>query len=295
MRFRDRGAWGLTLYSVRTSASSDSVWLENRPSGRWLPKLGLRELWLYRELTLALAGRDLKLRYKQAAFGIAWAVLQPVAGAAVFTVVFGRLADLPSDGIEYPVFVYAGLSVWIYVSTAVDAAAQSLVEHRDLVTKTYFPRMLAPLAAVLPGLIDLVLSWVILGVLMAVYGEAPGWALILLPLWVLAAVTVALGAGLWLAALNALYRDVRYALSFLLQLWLFASPVVFPSSLVHDGWAYVFSANPVVGVLDGFRWSLVGGDPPGAEDLVSLFTAVALLIGGVTYFARVQRQIVDRI
>jgi lipopolysaccharide transport system permease protein len=250
---------------------------------------------MYRELVAVLATRDLKLRYKQTAFGIAWAVLQPVAGVIVFSIVFGRLADVPSDGIAYPVFVYAGLSVWIYLSGAVDTAAQSLVGHRDLVTKTYFPRLLAPVAAVLPGLIDLVVSWVILAILMVVHGETPTVAVALLPLWIVAAAIVALGAGLWLSALNALYRDVRYALGFLLQIWLFASPVVFPSSLVDGRWAYLFSANPAVAVLDGFRWSLVGGPAPGREDLVSLLTAAMLLLGGGAYFAAVQRRIADRI
>jgi lipopolysaccharide transport system permease protein len=274
---------------------SSAVWLENRPSAGWFPRLDLGEAWAYRELTYYLALRDLKLRYKQTAFGVAWALLQPAAGVLVFSIVFGRLAGVPSDGLPYPVFAYAGLSVWIYFSGAVDAAAQSLVEHRDLVTKTYFPRVLAPAAAVLPGLLDLAISWIILAILMLAYGVAPSLAVLLLPLWVLAAVLVALGAGLWLSALNALYRDVRYALTFLLQLWLFASPVVFPSSLVDGAWRYLFGVNPVVGVLDGVRWSLIGGPAPGVQDAVSALAAAILLVTGAVYFRRVERRIADRI
>jgi lipopolysaccharide transport system permease protein len=277
------------------AVQSDSPWLENRATKGWLPRLDLRELWLYRELALNLALRDLKLRYKQAAFGAAWALIQPAAAALVFTVVFGRLAGLPSDGIEYPVFVYAGLVVWLYFSGATDSGAQSLVEQRELVTKIYFPRVLAPLAAVLPGLVDFALSLGLLGVLMLVYGVSPTTALLMLPAWIAGLVGVALAAGLWLSALNALYRDVRYALPFLIQLWLFASPVVYPSSLVEGTWSYVYAANPMVGLLDGFRWSLVGGPSPGPEGLVSLASGLALLAGGAIYFHAVERQLVDRI
>lgn len=280
---------------MHVTAEAEGPWLENRPSKGWLPRLNAQELWTYRELTYFLALRDLKVRYKQTAFGVAWAILQPVAGAVVFTIVFGRLAKVPSDGIEYAVFVFAGLSVWVYVAGAVDAAAQSLVEHRELVTHTYFPRLLAPFAAVLPGLIDFAISLVILAVFMAVYGVAPSLALLTLPLWFLAVVLVALGAGLWLSALNALYRDVRYTLAFLTQLWLFASPVVFPSSLVEGTGAYFFAANPMVGVLDGFRWCLIGAPPPGLEDVVSLGVGAMLLVSGAVYFRRVERRVADRI
>ena len=271
------------------------MWLENRPSTGWLRQLNVRELWLYRELVYHLALRDLKLRYKQTAFGVAWAILQPLLGVLIFSVVFGRLADVPSDGIVYPVFVYAGLVVWVYLSGSVTAAAQSLVEDRDLVTKVYFPRLLAPLAAVLPGLIDLAISLAILALFMIGYGVAPGPALLTLPLWILGAVAVAVGAGLWLSALNALYRDVRYTLAFGIQLWLFISPVVFPSSLVEGGWRFLFSANPAVGVIDGFRWSVIDGPPPGAEDLVSLAACLFLLVSGGIYFRHVERRLADKI
>jgi lipopolysaccharide transport system permease protein len=276
-------------------ATREPAWFENRPSTRWLPRLNLRELWRYRELAYHLALRDIKVRYKQTAFGVAWAVLQPLLGVLVFSIVFGRLVDVPSDGIDYPVFVYAALVVWVYLSASVDAAAQSLVEYRDLVTKVYFPRLLAPLAAVLPGLVDLAISLAILAVFMIGYGVAPDLALLTLPLWILGAVAVASGAGLWLAALNALYRDVRYTLAFGLQLWLFISPVVFPSSLVDGGWRFVFSVNPAVGLIDGFRWSAIGGPPPGAEDVVSLAVCLLLLVTGAAYFRHVERRLADKI
>lgn len=271
------------------------IWFENRPSEGRLPRLNLRELWFYRRLGYELAIRDLKVRYKQTFFGVAWAVLQPVVAAIIFSVVFGNLADVPSDGLPYAVFVYAGLTAWIYISTSVDAAARSLVEDRELVTKVYFPRLLAPFAALLPGLLDLAISLVILAILMIAYGVAPDLALLTLPLWMAGLVLIALGAGLWLSALNALYRDVRYALSFGIQLWLFVSPVVFPSSLVDDDWEYLFSLNPVAGAIDGFRWATIDAPPPGTEDLVSLVVTVLLLVSGAIYFRRTERVLADRI
>lgn len=275
--------------------AGQEVWTENRPSRGWLPRIDLRELWLFRETAYHLALRDLKLRYKQTALGIAWAVLQPLVAVVLFTFVFGRLADIPSDGIDYAVFALAGLIPWLYVSNSVETAAESLVESRDLVTKAYFPRILAPVAAVLPGLVDLLPSLTILAVFMVAYGVAPDAALVTLPLWLMAALLVALGVGLWLAALNALYRDVRYAVGFGMQVWLFASPVVFPSSLVEGTERVLFSLNPMVGVIDGMRWALVSAPSPPVEDLVSLASGVVLLVSGVVYFQRVERQMADRI
>lgn len=268
-------------------------WVENRPATRWLPRLDVRELWAYRELAYALALRDVKLRYRQTLFGALWALLQPLGAAAIFALVFGRLVDVPSDGLPYPAFVYAGLVIWTYVSNSVDAASRSLVERADLVTKVYFPRLHMPLAAVLPGVLDLGISLLLLGALAFAYGVVPGAAVILLPLWVGAAVLVAFAAGVWLATLNVEFRDVRHALGFIVQVWLFASPVVYPSSLV-DGWAaYVFAVNPLVGVLDGFRWSALGGPAPGADALVSLAAGVVLLVTGLVYFRRAERRFAD--
>lgn len=275
--------------------AGQDVWTENRPARGWLPRLDLRELWLFRETAYHLALRDLKLRYKQTALGVVWVVLQPLVAVFLFTFVFGRLADIPSDGVPYAVFAYSGLLGWLYVSSAVEAAAESLVESRDLVTKAYFPRILAPVAAVLPGLVDLLPSVVILAIFMLAYGVAPDVALITLPVWVAAAVLVALGVGLWLAALNALYRDVRYAVGFGLQVWLFASPVVFPSSLVEGAERWLFALNPMVGVIDGMRWALVDAPAPPVEDVVSLASGLAILISGAIYFQRVERRMADRI
>jgi lipopolysaccharide transport system permease protein len=269
--------------------------VEIRPSIGWLPRLNLVEFWSYRELTLALALRDLKLRYRQTAIGVAWAVLQPLAGAALFSIFFGHLAKLPSDGIPYPVFVYAGLVVWWYFSSSILAAAESLVENHKLVTTVYFPRLVAPSAAILPGFVDLSISLVILGGFMAVYEVRPGLEMLTLPLWCAAAVATSLGVGLWLSALNVLYRDIRYAFGFVVQIWLFASPVVFSSSLVTGAWQYVYAVNPMVGVIDGFRWSLLSAPDPGPEDLVSLASALVLLTTGTVYFRRLERQFADRI
>ena len=221
----------LPLVAQRERAAEP--WIESRPSTGGFPSLRIGEAWQYRALARALALRDLQLRYKQTVFGVAWAVIQPLGAALVFTLVFDRWVGLPSDGIPYPVFVLTGLAVWFYFSSSLEAAAQSLVDNDELVTKVYFPRLLAPLAAVLPGLIDLLLSLIVVGVFMiGTTSRLSG--LVTLPLWIGAAVFVAFGPGVWLAALNVLYRDVRYTLVFLLQLWFFASPVVFPASIVPE-------------------------------------------------------------
>jgi lipopolysaccharide transport system permease protein len=270
-------------------------WTESRPARGWLPRLDLRELWTYRELAAFLAARDLRLRYRQTFFGVAWAVIQPVAAAAIFGLFLGRLAGLPSDGYPYLPFVLSGLVAWLYVSTAVTAAARSLVDQRPMVTKVYFPRLLAPLAAVLPGLLDLLISLVIVAGVLAVSGVSPGLPLVTLPLWIGSAVVVSASIGILLAALNALYRDVQFALTFVLQAWLFASPVVYPTSLVHGDAKALFALNPMVGVIDGFRWALLDDPTLGPHDLVSLAVTVVVLVFGVAYFQRVDRTLADRI
>jgi lipopolysaccharide transport system permease protein len=282
-----------TAANAAAVAGEEAVWVENSPARDWYPGVILRELWAYRELALVFALKDLKVRYKQTFFGIAWAVLQPLVGVLIFSVFLGRLAGVPSDGIPYPVFVYSGLAIWIYFSTSVTAAAQSLVDNRELVTKIYFPRLLAPLAAVFPGLLDLAIALAILAVFMAIYGVVPDAAILLLPAWILAALVLAFAVGLWLSALNVKYRDVRYALGFLMQVWLFASPVVFPSSLVEGMWRYAYAANPMVGVIDGFRWSLAAGPFPGLDGLVSLAAGIIIFVSGIVYFRRVERSFAD--
>jgi lipopolysaccharide transport system permease protein len=266
-----------------------------RPRTRWWPGLGLGQLWAYRELGLTLALRDLQLRYRQTLLGIAWAVLQPLAAMVAFSWVFGQIAGIPSDGLPYPVFVLAGVSVWFFISTAVTAAAESLTEHTDLVTRVWFPRLLAPIAAVLAGIVDLLVGLLLLALVMAVYGVAPPVQALTLPVWILGTILMAMAAGFWLAAANVLYRDVRYALTFLLQLWLFVSPVVFPTSLVDEPWRYLFALNPAVGLIDGLRWALLGAAAPGPELAVSFISLLLLLLSGTWYFRRVERTFADRI
>lgn len=270
-------------------------WIENRAPRGWRPHISLRETWEYREVAYALATKDLSVRYKQTFFGVAWAVMQPVLAVILFTVIFGRLAGLPADGLPYAVFAYAGMSLWLYMSGSTSSAALSLVDNRNLVSKVFFPRVLAALAAAVPGLVDLVAALGILAVLMLVYDVAPGVQVLLAPLWILAGVFVVIGVGLWLCALNVKYRDVKHVLPLGIQLWFFASPVVYSSALVDGAWQYVYAINPAVGVLDGFRWSVLDAPPPGPDGLVSLASALLLLVGGVVYFHRVERHVADLI
>jgi lipopolysaccharide transport system permease protein len=276
----------------RLQAKRGERWIENRPASRW-GTLDLREIWAYGELGLTFALKDVKVRYKQTFFGVAWVIVQPLLAVLIFTVIFGRLAHLPADRIPYPVFAYAGMTIWLYFSSAVTSAAQSLVENRDLVSKVYFPRVLAPAAAVAPGLLDLGISLGVLTILMAAYGVQPGPQLALFPVWILATVMFAFAVGLWLSALNVQYRDVKYVLGFLMQIWLYASPVVYAASLVKGDWTYLFAANPMVSLLNGFRWSLVGTPAPGREALVSLAVGVLVLLSGVGYFRRVESYFSD--
>jgi ABC-type polysaccharide/polyol phosphate export permease len=267
-------------------------WVENRPSGGFRA-LDVRELWHYRELALFLALRDLKVRYKQAVFGAAWAILQPIAGVAVFTLVFRRLADMPSDGLPYPVFSYVGLSAWTYLSGGVTKATQSLVANSALVTKVYFPRILAPLAAVLPGLLDLGLALALLLVIMPFFDVTPTWAIATTPLWLATAVLVVVGVGLWLGTLNVSYRDVSQGITLVVQLWLFLSPIAYPTSSIDGPLRWVYALNPVVAVVEGLRWALIGAPWPGNIVFVSLGVAVLLLAGGAAYFLRSERRFAD--
>lgn len=279
--------------SRRPDRRPQPEWIENRPSQRWLPRLDLHELWSYRELGWALAQKTLRVRYKQTIFGVSWAVIQPLVAVLVFTVVFGKLAKLPTDGIPYSVFSYAGMIVWIYISSSVSGAAQSLVESRDLVTKIYFPRLTAPLSAAIPGLIDLAIAFVVLVGMMAILGVVPGPAVVLLPAWILAAMVTGLVIGIPLAALNVKYRDVRVALPLLIQVGLYASPVAYSASLFTGVWSYIYALNPVVTVLDGFRWSIADGPAPGPQAFVSLAVVVVVGVTGFVYFRRVERSFAD--
>jgi lipopolysaccharide transport system permease protein len=265
-----------------------------RPSSGWVP-LRLAELWDYRELLFFLTWRDVKVRYKQTLLGAAWALIQPVCTMLVFSLFFGQLAKVPSDGVPYPIFSYAALLPWGYFSQALGQASNSLVGSANLVTKVYFPRLIVPMSSVLSGVIDFAIAFMLLIVMMAYYHIAPTPAIVFLPaLFVLALVT-ALAVGLWLSSLNVAYRDVRYVVPFLVQFWLFATPVVYPSSLLGEPWRTLYGLNPMVGVVEGFRWALLGTPPPGPMLVVSAVVAVALLISGVAYFRRVERTFADLI
>lgn len=284
--------YGTSGYRSRVAAEASGRWTENRPT-RGLRAVRLRELWDYRELAYFLALRDVKARYKQAAFGVAWAVIQPVAGVALFTLVFRKLASVESDGLPYPVFALVGFLAWTYFASTLTAAVASLVANSALVTKVYFPRVTAPVSALLPGLINLLPGLAVLAVLMVHYRVAPNLALLAFPLCLLWLAAAALGVGLLLSTLNVRYRDVGSVVATLLQLWLFASPVAYPTSLVPPEWRALYSVNPMAGVIDAFRWSLVGGPAPGPEALVSLGTTVVLLVAGLTYFASSERRFAD--
>jgi lipopolysaccharide transport system permease protein len=264
-----------------------------RPSGGWRA-LDLAELWRYRELLFFLTLRDVKLRYKQTALGVAWAVLQPLLTMAVFTIFFGNLGKMPSDGKPYAVFVLAALVPWQLFAYALTQSSNSLVAEQRLITKVYFPRLIVPVASVLAGLVDFLVALVLLLVLMAGYGVAPGWGVLTAPVFALFAVLTALAVGLWLSALNVQYRDVRYTIPFLTQFWLFATPVAYPASIVPEAYRPLYGLNPMAGVVEGFRWALLGTDaPPWGLVAVSAGVVLGLLTGGLFYFRRMEKTFAD--
>jgi lipopolysaccharide transport system permease protein len=264
-----------------------------RPATGWVP-LRLRELWEYRELLYFLTWRDIKVRYKQTALGAAWAVIQPFFTMVVFSIFFGRLAKLPSEGVPYPVFTYCALVPWTYFATALTQSSNSLVDHARLITKVYFPRILVPAAAVIAGLVDLAIAFVVLVGMLLWYGVTPGPAVLLLPLLALLATITALAVGLWLSALNVQYRDVKYTIPFLVQFWLFLTPVAYSSTLVPERWRALYALNPMTGVVEGFRWALLGHRAaPGPMLLISIASVLLLLIGGLFYFRRMEQRFAD--
>jgi len=271
---------------------AEMAWIENRPTRGWRA-LDVREVWRYRQLVRSFARRDLTVRYRQAALGVVWAILQPLAGALMFTVVFTRVAHVQSGDIPYLLFAFVGWVGWTYFAGAMGQASNSLVRNANLVTKVYFPRITAPIAAVLPGLADLGVGLVFAIPILVRYDTGPGLAILALPAAVAMLVVAALGAGLALGSLHVRYRDVGHATALLTQLWLFASPVAYPSSLVHGGWRYVYALNPVAGGLDVLRWSVAGGDEPGPAVFVSIAAALVLLAVGVLVFQRGERRFAD--
>ena len=263
------------------------------PARRWAP-LDLVELWSYRELFYALVWREIKVRYKQTALGMGWAIVQPFLTMVVFTIFFGTLARIPSDGVPYPVFSFCALVPWQLFAFSLTESSNSVVANQRLITKVYFPRLLLPLAPIGVGLVDFLVAVVVLIAMAAFYGITPTLATLTIPLWAMLAVTTALAVGLWLAALNVHYRDVRYVIPFLIQLWLFATPVAYPTTLVPEAWRPIYALNPMVGVVDGFRWALVGRtEPPLVTAAVSALTVATLLSGGIFYFRRMERTFAD--
>ncbi len=267
-----------------------------KPS-KGLAALNLRDLWIYRELIFFMVWRDVKVKYKQTLLGMAWAVIQPVMTMLVFSFLFGKVAKLPTEGIPYPVFAFAALLPWGLFVTALNQGSRSLVAHNNMVTKIYFPRLILPMSSVFAGLVDFAIAFVILVVLMFYYQVAPAWNLIwTLPLFLLLAIVTALGVALWLSAINVQYRDVNQALPFLTQFWLFATPVAYSASVISDKWQVVYSLNPMAGVVNGFRWALLGtGSGPDTALWVSVAISILIFISGLFYFRSMEKTFADTI
>jgi len=275
--------------SIRSSLPS----LRIEPSRGWV-SLKLGEIWEYRELLYFLTWRDIKVRYKQTALGAAWAIIQPFFTMLVFSLFFGRLAKMPSDGVPYPIFSFAALVPWTFFANGLTQSSNSLVGSSNLITKVYFPRLIIPISSVISGVIDFALAMVVLFAMMIYYGVSPTINVLFLPLFILLAFVTSLGVGLWLSALNVEYRDVRYVLPFVVQFWLFATPIAYPSTLLHEPWRTIYGLNPMVGVVEGFRWALLGTQTaPGPIIFVSSLAALLILLFGALYFRRMEKTFAD--
>ena len=275
------------------SSKRQSPILNIEPSNTWV-SLKLGELWQYRELLYFLIWRDIKVRYKQTALGAAWAIIQPLFSMLIFSLFFGRLAKMPSDGIPYPLFSLAALVPWTFFANGLNQSSNSLVASANLLKKVYFPRLVIPIATVLAGVVDFALSFVVLLGLMAFYGITPTINLFWMPLFLLLALVTSLAVGLWMSALNVKYRDVRYIVPFVIQVWMFSTPIVYPSSLLPASWRTIYGLNPMVGVVEGFRWALLGTNTaPGFMIAVSATAALLLLIGGAFYFRHMEKSFAD--
>jgi lipopolysaccharide transport system permease protein len=285
--------WHLMRNSEVSLQTYDVPVLRIEPSKGWV-SLQLRELWEYRELLYFFTWRDIKVRYKQTLLGAAWAIIQPFLTMVVFSLFFGRLAKVPSDGIPYPIFSYAALVPWVFFANGLTQASNSLVGSANLIRKVYFPRLMMPISSVVSGIIDFVLAFAVLLGMMLYYGVLPTLNVLWLPLFVLLALVTSLAAGIWLSAINVQFRDVRYVVPFLTQLWLFATPIAYPSSLLPEPWRTLYALNPMVGVVEGFRWALLGtAQRPGAMIIVSTLMAVAFLVAGTFYFRRMEKTFAD--
>ena len=256
--------------------------------------LKLKELWEYRELFYFFIWRDIKVRYKQTVIGAAWAVIQPFMTMVVFSLFFGKLAKIPSENLPYPIFAYSALVPWTYFANSLTNATDTMVANQRVITKVYFPRIILPVSAVLSGLLDFTIAFVVLIVMMLFYGIHPTSNIVYLPFFLLLTIATALAVGFWTSAANAIYRDVRYVVPFLIQFWLFASPIAYPSSLVPGKWRVLYGLNPMAGVIEGFRWALLGkGEPPGPMLAVSIFVVLLIFAGGILYFRRMEGTIAD--
>ncbi len=262
------------------------------PSKSWF-SLSFKELWLYRELLFFLTWRDIKIRYKQTVLGFAWAVLQPVMTMVVFSVFFGRLAKIPSEGIPYPIFSFAGLLPWQFFANAINVSTNSLVTNANLVTKVYFPRLFVPISSVISGLVDFGIAFLVLVAMMIFYHFTPTIGILLLPVFLLLAFITAMGVSLWMSALNVKYRDIRYLVPFLSQFWFYATPVTYPSNLLSEPWRTLYGLNPMVGVVEGFRWALLGTNPPQSMIFVSAVISITMLVTGLFYFNRTEKTFAD--
>lgn len=286
-----KDAGGTVAGIARPAREAPVVIIE--PSRLWT-RGWLRDLWQYHELLLFLVWRDLKVRYKQTVLGATWAVLQPLLTMLLFTAIFGRLAKIPSDGLPYPVFAYAGLLPWQYFSGALSRAITSMVSSANLISKVYFPRLIVPLSALGAGLVDFAIAFSVLIGLMIWFGIAFRWTALTVPLFLLLASATALAVGLWLSMLNIKYRDVGHTIPFLIQFWMYASPVVYPASLVPERWRLIYSLNPMVGVIEGFRWALLGKQNPDFLLIATSTAAVfAALFGGILYFHQSEKTLAD--
>lgn len=264
------------------------------PPDKGLLHFNLRELWAYRELLFFLTWRDIKIRYTQTALGVTWAILQPLISMAIFSIIFGRLAKLPSGDVPYPVFAFTALLPWQLFAGALSRASTSLVANRNLLTKVYFPRLIIPISAAGAGLLDFAISFIMLIILMLFYGITPTWAILWLPVLTFLALVIAVAVSLWLSALNVQYRDVEHAIPFLIQAWMYASPVAYSTELIPEGiWQILYGLNPMAGVIQGFRWALLGTDPPGGLFIASVAVTLFLLAGGLVYFQKMEETFAD--
>lgn len=285
---------------VKLKTDSEAKILNNtpitiiKPSKGWMP-INLQELWEFRDLLYFFTWRDIKVRYKQTVLGFAWAIIQPFLAMVIFTVFFGNLAKMPSDGIPYPIFAYTALLPWTLFSESITRSTNSMVMNSNIIKKVYFPRMALPISSVLSPVLDFAIAFIILILMMIYYGIVPTFNVIWLPAFVLLAIATSLGVGLWTSALNAKYRDIQYVVPFMVQIWMFASPVVYAASMIPAQYQLLYGLNPMAGVIEGFRWSMLGTNAPGMVIIASVIVSVVILVSGAFYFRRMEKTFADEV